>query len=345
MLRRSGFTLIELLVVIAVIAVLIALLLPGVQSAREAARRAQCVNNLKQIGLALGNYESAHGVFPFARGGYHATAPWYGRWSAHAMILPQLEQGAVYNAINFSFSPAVPDMGVNMMGDVILPALDVPANLTATSARISVFSCPSDFSKSDWPGGNSYVVNQGGWMYDSTSNRESVGPFSDRSAVRAAAVSDGMSQTAFASERMLAGGIVAKDLSGWYMYMRMPMPTSINETYMTCQGMTPKSIWFNQTNAAWASGEMSGTAYNHVAPPNGRSCAIMDGGQMMAPWSGDAAHLPWYMQVPPSSAHPGGVNLLAGDGSVRFVRNSVSVPAWRALGSRAGGEVVSADAY
>ena len=104
-------------------------------------------------------------------------------------------------------------------------------------------------------------------------------------------------------------------------------------------------FWYNQTGAAWASGEMTSTTYNHVTTPNGRSCAIMSGAQMRAPWSGDATDLPWYMQVPPSSAHPGGVNVLAGDGSVRFVKNSVSVPAWRAFGSRAGGEVVSADAY
>ena len=347
MLRRRGFTLIELLVVIAIIAVLIALLLPAVQSAREAARRAQCVNNLKQLGLALSNYECANRVFPFARGGIYATAPWYGRWSAHAMILSQMEQSTVFNAINFALSPALPNMGVDMMGNVILNATvpNVPDNLTATQTRIGTFTCPSDYSVSNWPGTNGYVVNQGGWMYDSTSNTGSVGPFSDRSAVTVAAITDGMSQTAFASERLLGSGIMNQDLSGWYMYMQMPMPTSIDQTYADCQGLAPKMIWYNQTGAAWASGEMPSTTYNHVTTPNGRSCAIMSGAQMSAPWSGDATDLPWYMQVPPSSAHPGGVNVLAGDGSVRFVKNSVSVPVWRAFGSRAGGEVVSADAY
>ena len=208
-----------------------------------------------------------------------------------------------------------------------------------------MFTCPSDISQSNWTGSNGYVMNQGGWMYDSTTNTESVGPFSDRSAVTVAAVSDGMSQTAFASERMLGSGILNQDLSGWYMYMQSPMPTSANQTYLACQGVTGSMIWFNQTGAAWASGEMCSTTYNHVAPPNSRSCAIMNGMQMMAPWSGDAMDLPWYMQVPPLSAHPGGVNVLAGDGSVRFVKNSVSVLTWRALGSRSGGEVISADAY
>ncbi len=343
--HRHGFTLIELLVVIAIIAVLIALLLPAVQSAREAARRAQCVNNLKQLGLALSNYESANRVFPFARGGYYPTAPWYGRWSAHAMILSQMEQSTVFNAINFSLSPALPNMGVNMMGNVILPALNVPENTTATQTRIGTFTCPSDYTLTTWPGTNGYVVNQGGWMYDSTRNPESVGPFSDSSAVTVAAITDGMSQTAFASERLLGSGIMNQDLSGWYMYMQMPMPTSADQTYTDCQGLAPKKIWYNQTGVAWASGEMPSTTYNHVTTPNGRSCAIMTMDQMEVSWSGDAKNLPWYMQVPPSSAHPGGVNVLAGDGSVRFVKNSVSVPVWRAFGSRAGGEVVSADAY
>jgi prepilin-type N-terminal cleavage/methylation domain-containing protein/prepilin-type processing-associated H-X9-DG protein len=344
--RQRAFTLIELLVVIAIIAVLIALLLPAVQTAREAARRAQCVNNLKQLGLALSNYESANRVFPFARGGYYATpAPWYGRWSAHSMILSQLEQGPIFSAINFSLAPALPNMGVDMMGNVILPALNIPDNTTAELTRIATFTCPSDYTVSNWPGTNSYVMNQGGWMYNSTNNSESVGPFSDSSAVTVAAVTDGMSQTAFASERLLGSGIRSRDLSGWYMYMQTPMPTSADQVYTNCQGITGQMIWFNQTGAVWASGEMPSTAYNHVAPPNGRSCAIMNGAQMAAPWSGDATDLPWYMQVPPSSAHAGGVNVLAGDGSVRFVKDSVSVRVWRAFGSRAGGEVISADAF
>src|SRR5208282_3949829 len=151
-------------------------------------------------------------------------APWYGRWSAHAMILSQMEQSTVFNAINFALCPALPNMGVDMMGNVILPVLNVPDNTTATQTRIGTFTCPSDYTLNNWPGTNGYVVNQGGWMYDSTSNTGSVGPFSDCSAVTVAAITDGMSQTAFASERLLGSGIMNQDLSGWYMYMQMPMP-------------------------------------------------------------------------------------------------------------------------
>jgi prepilin-type N-terminal cleavage/methylation domain-containing protein/prepilin-type processing-associated H-X9-DG protein len=343
--RSRAFTLIELLVAIAIIAVLIALLLPAVQSSREAARRAQCTNNLKQIGLALASYEGAYAVYPFVRGGYYANVPWYARWSSLAMLLPQIEQGTVFNAINFSLAPSLPDMGMNMMGSVILPAVTVPENATACQTQVSTFICPADYTTSNGPARNSYVANQGGWMYDSTNNSGSVGVFSDGSRCSPSLVLDGMSQTAFFSERLLGGGIPKKDLSGWYMYMTMPMPMSADDTYQDCQGIAgTRSLWFNQTGAVWASGEMPSTAYNHVTGPNGRSCAEMSSAQMMAPWSGDSMDLPWSMQVPPSSAHPGGVNVLLGDGSVRFVKETVALPVWRALGSRAGGEVISADA-
>jgi hypothetical protein len=226
-----------------------------------------------------------------------------------------------------------------------LPALAVAQNPTACRSAVATFTCPSDYTQSNWEGRNSYVVNQGGWMYDSTRNTESVGAFSDRSAARVSSVTDGLSQTAFASERMLGGGIQRKDPSGWYMVMGGAMPTSASETYSRCQAVGgATSIWFHHTGSAWSSGEMASAAYNHVAPPNGRSCAIMTGAQMMGSWSGDAMNLPWYMQISATSNHPGGVNVLSGDGSVRFVKDTVAVQPWRAFGSRAGGEVISSDA-
>ncbi len=139
--RRRGFTLIELLVVIAIIGVLIGLLLPAVQAAREAARRAQCVNNLKQIGLGIHNYISTYAdTLPWGAGAWGGN-----EWSTHTMLLPFIEQGAIYNAINFTWGQRVTAM-----------------NTSATYSVITTFLCPSDVDRNLWPfGHNSYMSNSG----------------------------------------------------------------------------------------------------------------------------------------------------------------------------------------
>src|SRR5258708_23810417 len=165
---RSGFTLIELLVVIAIIAVLVAVLLPAVQQAREAARRSQCKNNLKQMGLAIANYESSFTVYPFGKGGpYPAVqAPVYARWSMRSMLLPYLDQGPLYSAIDFTNPPDTPGMAgvINFM-----PAYQSPngVNTNQSQTKISIFLCPSDpASPAAWAGQNNYCGNQGTWLCD-----------------------------------------------------------------------------------------------------------------------------------------------------------------------------------
>ena len=141
--KRRGFTLIELLVVIAIIAVLIALLLPAVQSAREAARRSQCLNNLKQIGIAIANYESSFKLYPFGKGmpySYPGAAA-YARWSSHSQLLMFIEQGNLFNSINFNLAPETPGMGSLAFPGFMTP-YNQAENLTGSQAQVATFLCP-----------------------------------------------------------------------------------------------------------------------------------------------------------------------------------------------------------
>ena len=357
--RHRGFTLIELLVVIAIIAVLIALLLPAVQAAREAARRSQCVNNLKQFGLALSNYESSVGVLPFAQGGDYmsvvAGAPLHARWSAHSQILGFMEQSPLFNAINFSLPPETPDVGalgmamsMNMLASYQDPNRE---NSTACRSAVAVFFCPSDaaISAGDWPGANNYVANGGNWLSDACEQYPPKvggpgmpqGPLYNKSNVRFASITDGLSNTAFFSEKMRGQGVYSPTRDLFWV----PETASIDQMYQSCAALNPSSGMAmdiaSKTGGAWCVGDLTFTTYNHVGPPNSTSCSGMQG--MMMP--GQTAMVDLSFQIPPSSNHPGGVNVLLGDGSVRFIKQSVSLNVWRAMATRNGGEVVSGDSY
>jgi prepilin-type N-terminal cleavage/methylation domain-containing protein len=312
---RRAFTLIELLVVIAIIAVLIALLLPAVQSAREAARRAQCVNNLKQIGIAVHNYHDQVGALPGAYLVYNVTS-----FSALSMMLPHMEQSPLYNALNFSL------------------VYSDPANNTVLMSDVNTFICPSDFPNPIRARGSqtNYMADMGSgivWQSASGPNAGLPGPngaFFGNSSTRFAQIVDGLSNTGLFSERVLADGSNAIVSPQSDVFFSPAAPTTVDDAVAQCQAI---NIWdlSNQfplfMGAPWVNGQH---VFQHVMPPNSRSCGFFTALRAV---------------MPPSSRHPGGINLLSGDGSVRFIKNSVNVSVWRALGTISGGEVISADSY
>ncbi len=335
-----GFTLVELLVVIAIIGVLVGLLLPAVQAAREAMRRAQCGNNLKQIGLALQNYMSAHKVLPFGKGPSYPGSPVYARWSQHSQILPYMEQTNLFMSIDFSFPPDTPGMG----GVVpFMPAYAHPSGRNAIPSRVPVpgFFCPSDLTVTDpWQGQNNYAGNQGGWLCDrsdlgggpsdNSPGEVQTGVFYYLSKVKPRDVLDGMSNTVFFSEKIRGQGTPNPKTDLFVM----PHKTSLDDTYQYCSNINTNSATplTSKWGYSWVMGENCCSQYNHVATPNKNSC----GG---TGFPGSMTNMA--MQVSAASRHGAGVQTLNGDGATHYVSESIQLDAWRATGSRASGEVYS----
>ena len=340
--RRSAFTLIELLVVIAIIAILIGLLLPAVQKVREAAARAKCLNNVKQMSLALHNYHDANNVFPVGKGASYAGAPVYARWSAHALLLPFIEQNPLYQSIDFNFPPDTPGMAgvVNFM-----PAYSNPGgqNSAASRAVVSIFLCPSDGAIVDgtWPGVNNYVGSQGvQFMCDLSDaqpstlapNEQPDGILYFKSRVKMADVKDGMSNTAVFSEKIRGRGI-PDPKADMKIFSNQ---STLDAAYQACQAIDPKTATplTSKQGYSWVMGEMCCTTYNHVSPPNTTTCAGTN-------FTGNMSNMA--MVVPPTSFHMGGVNVGFGDGSVRFIRDGVDLASWRAMGTRDRNDVATSE--
>jgi len=336
-----GFTLIELLVVIAIIAVLIALLLPAVQAAREAARRAQCVNNLKQLALAAHNYESATGVFPMGNAGW--TFPSCGAGypgdamihSAFAFMLPYIEQGADYNSYNFS----------RVFASV--------SNTTSEMTQIKAFLCPSDQPFTQEPAGfvpyvqNSYATSRGrfeniGVNWANTAPPDKTAPyytncnygggdgmFDFQYAVRIAEVLDGTSNT-------FAFGEVSRFID------EPASPFSIgNVTIEFCDDYPGGCNVGHPTSGAFVIPKLN-------APPDKVGTVYSKcfaGVNFPNDWFKNDAACQNLGQYGFRSFHSGGGNFAMADGSVKFIKNSVNLNTYRALGTRAGGEVISADSY
>ncbi len=339
--RRSAFTLIELLVVIAIIAILIGLLLPAVQKVREAANRAKCQNNLKQIGLALHHYHDANQLFPPGKGPSYPGAPVFARWSVHSRLLPYLEQDNLYKSINFAFPPETPGMAGLVIN--FMPAYQNPnrENAAACRAAVPMFLCPSDPASApgDWPGQTNYLANQGSsFLCDLSESLPSTiapgensnGPFYYLSRNKIASITDGTSNTVMFAEKRRGQGFPDPRTD----MLTMPNTNTLDGTLAACKALNPATATplTSKQGYSWVMGEMCCTTYNHVSTPNTTTCAGIG-------FPGNMANMA--MDVPPSSAHSGGVQCLMGDGSVRFVSNGIGLTTWRAMGTMNRGEAFS----
>lgn len=357
---RRGFTLVELLVVIAVIGILMALLLPAVQAAREAARRMQCKNNLKQMGLALHNYHDVYQQFPvnMTGGGRSAGAGCTtGFYSWMVYLLPYVEQGPLYDQIDFNVEMADSGSCHNVFDASISQN---HRNARAAHTVVPLYRCPSDgggdhgnsvvMGTSD-PASDNYAANAGWPSYSRGINGERTAPrapynglvtlsspavavsWHPGGGIRFADVIDGLSQTAAISERLI---MRAQDVDG----VAGADPVMLSH-HTTSRARTQGQIWDNCLLAhddifysafqgrAWISGwTLTAPTYMHVFTPNTRNCHFHGG-------EGDGDNV-----VTPSSRHPGGVNVVMGDGRVTFVTDTIDRVVWWKLGARDDGQPV-----
>jgi len=340
--RRSGMTIIELLVVISITGVLVAMLLPAIQAAREAARRAQCRNHLRQIGLALNSYHATHNTFPPGR--LRTLVDGQGRgFSAYAFLLPYLEAGSLYNSIDFNAN-----------------ADDPVANGTALGQTIAFFLCPSDSVRtlqSSVVNGNvvnsavhNYPLNTGTTFPVSPRNPRGVavtGVFFENSHVGYREVTDGSSNTVCISETIKSeGGPAVWDnasrTSGFVLTAGNDNATKGPELVDYASQCHQAGLLLQQTRGSrWLYGAPGHSMYNHLRPPNDPDVDCRGG----LPHSIRTNY--WWdrlsLNIAARSRHSGGVHALFCDGHVQFVSNSIAERVWQALGSRNEGETVSWD--
>ncbi len=318
--RHRGFTLIELLVVIAIIAVLIALLLPAVQQAREAARRVQCKNNLKQIGLALHNYHDVYSVFPPSLCLTLSGAS-YGQWGPQARLLPYLDQANLQNLIDFS--------------------LPYNTQISVVRVRVGAYMCPSEVNDraSLEDGIKQYPINYGAnfgtWMvFNPVTGQPGDGAFGPNSRIGTRDFTDGTSQSLAFSEVKAFQAIIKEGGS----------PTAAPPASPQTVGGWSGNFDRENGHTEWVEGRVHQNGFTTTFPPNAKVNHLDSGKTYDVDYTsveeGDSTTNPTYAAISSRSYHTGIVQSLLVDGSVRSIQENIDINVWRALGTRAGGEVI-----
>ncbi|HUY87404.1 MAG TPA: DUF1559 domain-containing protein [Pirellulales bacterium] len=331
---RPGLTIVELVVVVAVIGLLLALTLAAVNAARESARRVQCTANLAQFGRALAAYESSRRAFPPAMRNLDAPKKgslWY---APHVRLLPFLEQSAAAAVIDLQQSPGFyagpPGLPFMRLKQPMLPWTPLP-----------VFRCPSDRDLSVSPSGNSYRVCTGPGTSQYPSNLTvdgGLGAFIALQPLTPGEIRDGLSATIGVSEKRIGSGRTSfsRRVDFWYSGSSALGPATPDQMAAYCNALSgPPPVYFTYSGDTWFTAGYENSWYNHVLTPNAETpdCSM----DMMAPGQSPTGGGAFRA----SSYHPGGVNSMNMDGSVRFVADGVDLAVWRAASTRAGGEAVA----
>lgn len=341
---RAGFTLIEVLVVIFIIAALLALLLPAVMSARAAARRLQCSNNLKQLGAAFHAYEATWAALPpptLLTGGVR-NIPIAKGWSAHTRLLSFMEASSLYNSLNYSASyedaPNTTMAGVNVAGFLC------PSDSRWTQPPIYGFSAFSMFSNA---APSNYAVCAGDWyVWGGIGYRPSRSAFSPNQSRRLSDLRDGTSTTLLISEvvtqqyQLTECGSQLAAITNEVPGTDVPVPQR-----MIVRGENLCTLWVFG-HSFWVSGGVDQTGFTTARTPNYQQNVNQYPGQDLdiistREWMGG----PTYAAVVSRSWHEGGVNTLMGDGSVRFIKDTINSSLWRGLGTMSNGEIIDPSGY